>query len=628
MADIETGIRIVDRTQSGMRQVVSSVRRGTDQIEGELDDTGRAADSAGESIGGMGSALSGLGGIIGGIGLAGAGAAFVGFASSALESADELQRLSDRVGVSAESLQEWQYIAKSTGADADDVADAFREMQLRLSEAARLGSGPAVDALMLLGLTLDDLAGMNPEQQFELLRDAISEVEDPADRLFLAEELLGGSTERLGAFIEGTAEEMAALRQEARDTGQILSDETVASLDSAHAAFGRLTTAVTNFAIEGLVKLVDALPGVDLGLEEAAEAATYMDEQVELLDRQILELNSSIENLANDLGTSWSQGLNDSADALRDEVEALEAKRDILLDVEEAVETQTNLIQEYEDALRGVTDVTFEQVDATDDAGEAAEEATSKYRDFTSALNVQVNWAQAGAVANSTWARSAREAAAAAFDLTVQLDQQAEAHVELRRAAAVGRIGGSGELVYTGRTQRRRTAPGGSSGGGGGGGGRSASTREERPERVRLGDYLFEQNLFDQDDVELLRQFGPRDTFGQNQAINLSQNIAELSATELETLVERVLNVRSRARRLDAQARREAREEEARKKAEEELKRIGDGVDRIRKAPCPPVNIQGSVVSEKDLESTIVEIQQLVAPAEETTSPISGARGI
>ncbi len=628
MADIETGIRIRDLTRDGMRRVQQSVRRGTDSIKSDLDETGQAAGRAGDSIGGMGSALSSLGGVLGGIGIAGAGAAFIGFANSALASADELQRLSDRVGVSAETLQEWQFIAKSTGADADDVADAFREMQLRLSEAARLGSGPAVDALMLLGLTLDDLAGMDAAQQFELLRDAISEVEDPADRLFLAEELLGGSTERLGAFIEGTAEEMAALRQEARDTGQILSDETVASLDGAHAAFGRLTTALNNFAIEGLVKIIDALPGVDLGLEEAAEAATYMDEQVELLDRQILELNSSIENLANDLGTSWSQGLNDSADALRDEVEALEAKRDILLDVEEAVETQTDLIQEYEDALRGVTDVTFEQVDATDDAGEAAEEATSKYRDFTSALNVQVNWAQAGAVANSAWASSAREAASAAFDLTVQLDQQAEAHVELRRAAAVGRIGGSGELVYTGRTQRRRTAPGGSGGGGGGGGGRSASTREERPPRVRLGDYLFEQRLFDQDDVELLRRFGPSDTFGNNQAINLSQNIAELSESELDTLVERVLNVRSRARRRDAQARREEREEEARKKQEEELKRIADATETLKRQPCPPVTIQGSVVTEKDLEAVIVDIQQQVTPRPETRSPISGAQGI
>ena len=56
-------------------------------------------------------------------------------------------------GLSAEALQEWGYIAEQSGGSIEDVADAAREMQLRLAEAAELGTGPAIDALEILGVS-------------------------------------------------------------------------------------------------------------------------------------------------------------------------------------------------------------------------------------------------------------------------------------------------------------------------------------------------------------------------------------------------------------------------------------------------------------------------------------------
>ena len=113
-------------------------------------------------------------------------------------------------------------------------------MQLRLAEAAALTSGPAVDALNLLGLSLEDLEGLDAPGQFDLLRNSISEVEDPAQRLFLAEELLGGSSERLQGLLSLSSDELARLRQEAHDTGQIMSGETVNALADTGVAFDRI----------------------------------------------------------------------------------------------------------------------------------------------------------------------------------------------------------------------------------------------------------------------------------------------------------------------------------------------------------------------------------------------------
>ena len=656
MADIVTGIRVIDRTREGMRRAAESVRRGTDRMRDAFDRTENAAEETSKAVTRIGQAgqtagsflkealSSGIGDLFSG-GVQSAIGSALSFANSALEAADELQALSDRVGVSAEVLQEWQYIAVATGSDADDVADAFREMQLRLSEAAQLGSGPAVDALNLLGLTLQDLEGLDPARQFELLRNAISEVEDPADRLFLAEELLGGATERLGGLIEGTAEEMAGLRQEARDTGQVMSDETVASLDQAHESFSNLTTQVKNFAVEALVNFAEglrlipervpdvlkALDSIESEIRDIEAITTLNSEAQDISIRQYQRLYEILELTLPEFEWEGSllEGLEDAYGSLSLAIEEAQRIRQEYLDQQTLI---SEIVEAYETQLHDLFDVTEEVSTATSELTMVTGEEADALAATHSQLSSNVTSLDLVTSATNTYTAAIREniadahrQAQALYQITVQADQAADAHEGLRRAAAVGRIGGSGELVYTGRTQRRRTAPGG---GGGGGGGRSAREREERPPPVRLGDYLFNEGLFDQEDVNLLRRFGRRDQFGAFQAVNLGQNIAGLNPDELDQLVERVLNERSRARRRDAQARREEREEEARKKQEEELKRIGDGVDKIRAAPCPPVTVQGSVVTERDLESVIVDIQQQVAPGEETRNPISGVRGI
>ena len=169
------------------------------------------------------------------------------FLQQTLAAGDEIAQFAQRSGQSAEELQILSNIAAQSGGEMDDVADAAREMQLRLAEAAALGSGPAVDALTLLNLTLDDFAGKNVDQKFALLRDRISEVEDPAQRLFVAEELLGGSVERLNGLLNVNAAEFANLRNEIGDTG-IFSNEEVERLNAAHDALENLKNAVSGVA--------------------------------------------------------------------------------------------------------------------------------------------------------------------------------------------------------------------------------------------------------------------------------------------------------------------------------------------------------------------------------------------
>ncbi len=182
---------------------VELVLKGGGQVEASL---GRVEASIDRVERGVSQKIAGAFSKVAKGGALAATAAVVGFGKAALESAVEIRNLSKISGASTDALQRLGRIAKQSGGDADDVADAFREMQLRLAEVAELGTGPAHDALKIIGVSLADLEGMSPDQTFDTLRDAISQVEDPALQLFAAEELLGGSAERLNAIVSQSPE--------------------------------------------------------------------------------------------------------------------------------------------------------------------------------------------------------------------------------------------------------------------------------------------------------------------------------------------------------------------------------------------------------------------------------------
>lgn len=258
--------------------------RGVKEAEDDLEGLGKAARQAGEegqgALSGLGESLAGASPLAVAGAAAAAGAALVGFVADTLDTASNLQDLSDRSGLSAESLQVLGRVAQQSGGDIEDVADAGREMQLRLAEAALDGAGPAATALGHLGLSIADLQGLDAAATFELLRDRLSEVEDPAHRLFLQEELLGGSTERLNGLLSLSADAYAEHADAIRQAG-ILTDEQTAKADQAADALAEATAALQAQAQAIIAELAPAVTlaadgiGALLGVETEQTRQTY-----------------------------------------------------------------------------------------------------------------------------------------------------------------------------------------------------------------------------------------------------------------------------------------------------------------------------------------------------------------
>jgi hypothetical protein len=106
--------------------------------------------------------------------------------------------------------------------------------------AKRTGLSTQVDALNDLGLTFEDLDGLSPEEQFKLLADRISQVEDPTRKAAIAMMLFGRTgTNLLPMFADG-ARGIEALQEEARRLGLTMSGEDAKAAEEFTDALDRL----------------------------------------------------------------------------------------------------------------------------------------------------------------------------------------------------------------------------------------------------------------------------------------------------------------------------------------------------------------------------------------------------
>ncbi len=186
------------------------IAKGLQKAEQRLKAFGEGLRSIGVKFGALGSAaLTFLGGTV----------------KAFTDMGDSLDEMSARTGVSVETLSELGYAAELAGADLEALEAGLRKMQRTIGDAAT-GSESAVEALSRLGLTVEDILKLNPEQQFKLIADRLSKITDPTLRAALAMEVFGKTGTRLLPLIQDGAKGLEEYQRQARALGLTVSTET------------------------------------------------------------------------------------------------------------------------------------------------------------------------------------------------------------------------------------------------------------------------------------------------------------------------------------------------------------------------------------------------------------------
>ncbi len=215
------------------------IRAGRAFIElGVSDKLSAGLKAAQKKLEAFGEGLRSIGTKMAGIGVA-AITALLGTAKVFSDSGDALDKMSARTGVSVEALSELGYAADLSGTDMETLENGLRVMQKTLTEASH-GSKGANEALARLGLTVQDLAKLSPDEQFKLLADRISQIQDPALRAAMAMELFGKAGTKLLPLMADGAAGINEMQEQARKLGLTVSTETARDAAELNDALGTL----------------------------------------------------------------------------------------------------------------------------------------------------------------------------------------------------------------------------------------------------------------------------------------------------------------------------------------------------------------------------------------------------
>lgn len=156
-----------------------------------------------------------------------AGTALTAFTIQSANTADELYDASSKVYLSVEAYQEWSYASKILAVDQDKLFKAFVKVNAVLGDIASGNVSKQVsDSFNLIGLSIEELKGLDTDQAFSLIRDRLSEVEDMASRAAVANAIFG---DKLGSELTqvfgASAEEVKALKEEMHSLGIVTNEQ-------------------------------------------------------------------------------------------------------------------------------------------------------------------------------------------------------------------------------------------------------------------------------------------------------------------------------------------------------------------------------------------------------------------
>lgn len=183
-----------------------------------------------------------------GAALAAVGGAMFAMANKTAETADFIDKLSERTGINREELQRWKYAADQSGADIGKLEVGVKKLSETMMMASN-GSETNVEAFTKLGISMNDLKKKSQEQIFEDVMYALAEMPQGAERNALGNQLLGKSYTELLPLLNAGAGGMDELKNRADELGLVMSESAVVSavtfgdtIDDLKMSFGAIVT--------------------------------------------------------------------------------------------------------------------------------------------------------------------------------------------------------------------------------------------------------------------------------------------------------------------------------------------------------------------------------------------------
>lgn len=288
--------------------------------------------------------------------------AIVDGASATAAYGDNIDKASQKLGISAEAYQEWDAVLQHSGANIsslqaglktlaskyDDAVAVIKETDVAIDDLDKqLDNGKItleeynkqydeiydaaygnIEAFDKLGLSMNDLelTGGDTEKIFSLVVSKLQEMPESAERTAIASDLLGRSAMEMGALLNTSAEDTQKMRDRVHELGGVMSNEAVKaaaafqdSLQDMQTAIDGTKRGLTAEFLPAFTTVMDGITAVmtgdDLGFETISDG---IDKAIESLNKVAPKFLNIVVNVVNSLVKAVSENAPQLIDAVSD----------------------------------------------------------------------------------------------------------------------------------------------------------------------------------------------------------------------------------------------------------------------------------------------------------------------
>lgn len=229
---------------------------------------------------GMGSQIGGafagvknaLGSVAGMMGMGLGAAAAVAGVKKLIDGMDEIGKGAAKMGVSVEAFQKYQFAADRTGTSFAAVQSGITRIKKLAGEAAA-GLRSGTDAFAMIGMSVEQIKALNPEQLFDEVTKRLNVMEDPTLRDAAAAALLGRNFTELNNFLK----DHIALGAELEARGGLVNEDQIRAAEAYKDAVSNIGISLQSWAVNSgfisqLAKVAEGLDAISTNSKRMEEA--------------------------------------------------------------------------------------------------------------------------------------------------------------------------------------------------------------------------------------------------------------------------------------------------------------------------------------------------------------------
>ena len=254
-----------------------------------LDDASKGAQSFGDKLkNGLGTAAKVGAAAIAAVGTAAAAATkvLVQQAGEVAAYGDNIDKASQKLGISAEAYQEWDAVLQHSGTSIDSMGIGMKT----LANAAASGA----EEFQKLGISQQEAASMSREELFSKTITALQNVTNENERAAIAQKLFGRSAMELGPLLNTSAADTQAMKDRVHELGGVMSNEAVKAAAAYQDNLQDMTTAMDSVKrnivsefIPGLSSLMAAFTDILAGDDPGEALEQGIDSIVGAMDSTV-----------------------------------------------------------------------------------------------------------------------------------------------------------------------------------------------------------------------------------------------------------------------------------------------------------------------------------------------------